>query len=126
MKPLGAVVPQLAKLIPLLASNHDGEVVATARAIERVLRNAGHDWHDLADVIVAQSAPPLPPPPDDDWRGLAKYCADRAPLLNDRDLDFVVTLARYDRNPSPRQMDWLFGIVVRLQVRDPAYAGRST
>jgi hypothetical protein len=30
--------PILVKLIPRLASNHDGEVVATARAIERVSR----------------------------------------------------------------------------------------
>ena len=36
----------LSKLIPRLASSHDGEVIATARAIERALHGAGADWHD--------------------------------------------------------------------------------
>jgi hypothetical protein len=52
------VIPVLAqKLIPRLASTHDGEVVATARALERVLRAEGFDWHDLARM--AASAPLL-------------------------------------------------------------------
>jgi len=37
----------LSKLIPLLASDKDGEVVATAHAISRVLKASGCDWHDL-------------------------------------------------------------------------------
>jgi hypothetical protein len=48
---LALPVAKLALLIPRLASNHDGEVVATARAIRRVLGAAGHDLHDLAAVL---------------------------------------------------------------------------
>ena len=44
-------VPKLCKLLPRLASNHDGEVVATVAAIERTLHSVGLDWHDLADII---------------------------------------------------------------------------
>lgn len=42
---------RLAKLIPLLASDKDGEVVATARAISRTLKAAGSDFHALADAM---------------------------------------------------------------------------
>jgi hypothetical protein len=42
-----ALVPMLSKLIPLLASDKDGEVVATAHAIGRVLKASGCDWDDL-------------------------------------------------------------------------------
>ena len=42
------ILPRLAKLLPLLASDKDGEVVATARAICRTLTGAGTDLHALA------------------------------------------------------------------------------
>jgi hypothetical protein len=51
--------PLVEKLIPRLASNFDGEVVATARAIDRSLRANGRDWHDVA----RGSEPPPPPRP---------------------------------------------------------------
>lgn len=40
-------VESLRKLVPLLASDHDGEVVNAARAIGRALKAAKCDWHDL-------------------------------------------------------------------------------
>jgi hypothetical protein len=49
-----AFPPILARLIPRLGSPHDGEVVATARAIERTLKSQKLDWHDVAAMI----APP--------------------------------------------------------------------
>ncbi len=46
-----AIAPEalgkVGKLLPRLASNHDGEVVATARAIIRSLQSHGSDLHDL-------------------------------------------------------------------------------
>jgi hypothetical protein len=39
------------KLIPRLGSPHDGEVVATARAIERVLRSHNYDSHDVLGCV---------------------------------------------------------------------------
>jgi len=38
-------------LLPRLASDHDGEVIATVRALDRVLRRAGMDWHDLVKAV---------------------------------------------------------------------------
>ena len=42
---------KLALLIPRLASEFDGEVVATVRAIRRLLEASGHDLHDLARIV---------------------------------------------------------------------------
>lgn len=48
-----ATLERLAKFLPRLASEHDGEVVATARAIGRTLAAVGLDWHTLAAAIQA-------------------------------------------------------------------------
>ena len=89
MGDLAVVGPKLTKLILLLSSNQDGEVVAAARAIGRTLSGAGMDWHSLAKALSAppaQSAkpsnatssepkakaysPPPPPPGPPRWRSL--------------------------------------------------------
>lgn len=51
---------RLAKLIPMLASDRDGEVVATVRAIGRTLAGAGADFHALAAVVGAGAPAPGP------------------------------------------------------------------
>jgi len=53
------ILPRLAKLLPLLGSDHAGEVAATAAAIGRLLGTVGASWHDLAERL---SAPVMPPP----------------------------------------------------------------
>jgi len=70
------IAEKLGKLIPRLASDHDGEITATVAAIGRTLATARLDWHDLAqrvaqpsfDDVMATSAPSQPsrptwPPP---------------------------------------------------------------
>jgi hypothetical protein len=78
MTDLRTIGPKLAKLLPLLGSDKDGEVVATAKAIQRTLQSGGADWHDLAGAVQrvglpavkaqrkprkpkAKSQPPAPP-----------------------------------------------------------------
>lgn len=51
MNALAPVVPKIAKLIPRLGTDSDGECVATVRAIERTLKSAGLDLHDLAKIV---------------------------------------------------------------------------
>jgi hypothetical protein len=58
---------KISAILPRLGSNHDGEVVATARALERTLRACGRDWHDLVRVI--EGAPEGAPQRKLDWRG---------------------------------------------------------
>jgi hypothetical protein len=53
-----AFPPILARLVPRLDSPHDGEIIATAKAIERVLHSSSMDWHDLTKAITAP--PPIP------------------------------------------------------------------
>jgi hypothetical protein len=104
--------PRLSKLLPRLASNHDGEVVATARAIERVLRASGHDWHDLAAAV----APPIAPDESPlNWRTLCRFCAGQHSRLRPRDLDFIVSLSQRRGDPTPKQLKWLQDIAARLR-----------
>lgn len=42
---------RVARLIPRLASEHQGEVAATAAALTRTLKAGGRDWHDLAQRV---------------------------------------------------------------------------
>jgi len=106
--------PILVKLIPRLASNHDGEVVATARAIERVLKADGCDWHDLAGAITL-----LPKPQvrlvDDDWRATLAFCAMHIHHLKMRDREFIKSLAHWRRDLTEKQKDWLEDIAARLR-----------
>jgi hypothetical protein len=53
--------PVIAQLLPRLGSNFDGEIIATAKAIERVLHSSSMDWHDLTRAITAPA--PLPRQP---------------------------------------------------------------
>jgi len=53
---LSPISAKLALLLPRLASDMDGEVIATVWAIGRTLRASGCDWHDLAAKV--QARPP--------------------------------------------------------------------
>jgi hypothetical protein len=48
---LASIAPRLANLIRRLASDKDGEVVATAHALVRTLHSIGADIHDIAERI---------------------------------------------------------------------------
>jgi hypothetical protein len=50
----------LGKLIPRLASDHPGEVAATAAAITRVLATNKLDWHDLVAALLRPQQPARP------------------------------------------------------------------
>src|ERR1700712_839577 len=45
------IAAKLAKIIPRLATEHEGEMINTVHAISRILVGAGLDWHALAKVI---------------------------------------------------------------------------
>lgn len=49
------VATKLAKILPRLASEHDGEVINTLRALDRILTGAGLDWHALAAAVEASA-----------------------------------------------------------------------
>ena len=47
---------KIAKLFPRLGSPFDGEIVATATAIQKALTAADRDWHDLTAALVSEQA----------------------------------------------------------------------
>jgi hypothetical protein len=51
---------KVAKLVRLLGSDQDGEIVAAVAALRRTLGVAGIDLHDLADVITVGLEPRSP------------------------------------------------------------------
>ena len=65
MTALAPIAPKLARLIPRLGSDHDGEIVATVRAIRRTLAAERLDLHDLANALDVKPEPVFdrdPPP----------------------------------------------------------------
>jgi hypothetical protein len=111
---LAPLAPMLCKLIPRLGSDHAGEVVATAAAIGRVLRNGGCDWHDVAGAITA-----LPKPQakavDDDWRTTLAFCVTYIDCLKTRERDFLSSLAHWRGDLTEKQRNWLEAIAARLR-----------
>jgi hypothetical protein len=111
---------KIARLIPRLASPHDGEVIATVRAIERTLRGAGLDLHALADALCKRAAPISLAPVDEpaDWLGLARWChAHDGGFLSEKERAVVADMVARVRfqNPTEKQAKWLLGIHSKLQ-----------
>jgi hypothetical protein len=106
------LIPTLGKLIPRLASNHDGEVVATVRAIERVLKSAGRDLHDLAACLGA--------PANDSDKSTVWWCFHRRHLLSLGDRRFIEGVAEQRMPLSPKQEKWLRDIVGKLERAEAA------
>jgi hypothetical protein len=103
---------RVTKLLPRLASTYEGEVVATARALERTLKAVGCDWHDLCASVAAEPAlapthAPAPPP-SFDWNASARWClALDAGQLSARERQFLHDMARWFGRPSDKQLSWL-------------------
>lgn len=51
------VADKVARLVPRLSSEHDGEIIATVKAIERVLKSSGFDFHNLAASVQRSNGP---------------------------------------------------------------------
>jgi hypothetical protein len=114
MNGFSTIGPRLAKLLPLLASDQPGEVVATAAAITRTLAAAGADWHGLAALVAGetkrQAAPVF------SFAGLAPRTARKQmAVLAGRP---GVTLV--DRVRLERYREWLMGqrVTFRLPAAD--------
>lgn len=108
---------KLAKLIPVLGSDKDGEVISAVAALKRTLEFAGQDFHFLADLIAKPSvntravaearhkayrkgwdegwdkgracAEENRNEPSGEWRQIAKFWAGRANRLQKHEQQFV-------------------------------------
>jgi hypothetical protein len=62
----------------------------TTAGKRRILQSERRDSHDLAATLV-----PLQRPAETDWRRVARYCAEHQDGLTDRELDFIINIARW-------------------------------
>ena|SRR5215207_4936659 len=125
MSALSPIAPKIAKLIPRLATDHDGEIVATVQAIRRTLASSGLDLHDLAGalerepetrtVIVYRDQGTGEPAT---WRALAEWCQrNDAGRLKAHERDFITDMAHrlvLNGKPTEKQATWLRTIYARL------------
>jgi hypothetical protein len=118
-------------LIPRLATDQDGEVVATARAIQRTLGSAGLDYHDLAASIAGAPESHRQHPKgfeeapfwcDLSWNERRAWLTvlSRANCLSDWEANFVADLgartSRYGMLVSPKQEGVLNRIINKARL----------
>ena len=112
---------RLAKLLPVLASDKAGEVVAATAAITRIMQAEGLDWHDLAGSMArGWAAPPsgnTAAPRLNEWQHIARACLGAGGgVLKPAEIDFVRNMAMRHTPPSERQWVWLDAIASALKV----------
>src|SRR5262245_9013681 len=90
---------RLIKLLGMLGSAHDGERAAAGLKAHELIRRHGLQWSDII-------APPLAPQTPN-WRDKVRSCFEHLHRLNDRERQFVLTLATWRGTPSDKQLAWL-------------------
>jgi hypothetical protein len=104
---------KLGKLLRMLSSDKDGEVLAATAAIKRTLANEGLDIHSLADAL-CRPAPRSEAPyettgwSDDranstDWYSVACQCEAHGAFLNLREQQFISDMVFWTRYARPSE-----------------------
>lgn len=121
---------KLAKLVARLASDFEGERVATLAAIDRILSGTGIDWNDLAAALTAEPDEAEAPAaassaiyvPADQLRKLVDAIAANADgEISRRSHAFLRELRRRTRRSgpvklTPKQAVWLRGLAQQTGV----------
>jgi hypothetical protein len=128
---------KVGKLVRMLASDKDGEVLAAVAALKRTLGAGGADINDMADALVAGLKPGKPervswePPPPDllNWESMSWHCHFHSHRLRDDDRDFVVDVllgrAGFDLGrATPELMQRLRSIVAKVKAARSAEGWR--
>jgi hypothetical protein len=119
------IAERLTKLVLMLSSDHDGEVVAAARAIDRTLKDAGTDWHDFVGKLLVPAKAHSPHratrahhnDTDGNWREMREFCLRHSTLLREREMEFVTGLANWRGDLTEKQFAWLSAIHKQLRRR---------
>jgi hypothetical protein len=140
------IAEKLGSFIRLLASDRDGEVIATVRALIRTLQNAGSDLHELADLVeradgklnetemkqiydagvaagmkrAGANGHAQPGGKLPSAYEMAKWCEEhRVNLHRDKDRDFVHDMLGFARRRtlSPKQLQWLENLYLKTGGR---------
>src|SRR5690349_5101123 len=106
---------RLAKLLGLLGSEHDGEVVAAARRADALVRGTGLTWRDVLISALPQLTAVSFGVVDD-----IAFCLQRRHRLNEWEAQFVASLREQHFPPTARQRNKLNAIVDKLRRRAEA------
>jgi hypothetical protein len=121
MSVLAPIADKLGKLLRLLTSHCDGEVVAAGRAIERALKNAGLDIRALAAVVEDDVQSGAGNRNGPSWHDIAFGCTAKSHWLpDDWERAFVADTVRwtvYGSEPTLKLAEWLRSIYVRSTWR---------
>lgn len=118
MTALTVVAPKIAKLIPRLATDHDGEVLATVHAIRRTLAVAGLDLHDLVGALCAPAPSHLPNIREpNSWFQLCDICLDWPDVLTEKEAAFLQEIGPrlvMGTEPTDKQAAWMRAIYAKV------------
>lgn len=129
MSALHPIADRIRCLIPMLASNQDGEVVAAARTLAKTLGGIGLDLHDFAKLAIKGGAlaglprPTLAAKDMSYWKAATRFCASNADFLTDREAQFVFSMYLWlatGKEPTAKQANWLTAVIERLTSGEPA------
>jgi len=143
MSTLAPIADKLGKLIRLLSSDKDGEVLAAARAIGRTLDGEKLTIHDLAEGLASGGAKFTEPDAEEiyrhgkadgrreadhdgrsrsigepTWNEIARECEAASGRLSEREREFVSDMVRgtvRDGKPTKKQANWLRAIYARVK-----------
>jgi hypothetical protein len=112
------IVDKIKPLIRLLSSDRDGEIVAAARALMRLLKASGADIHTLADSIgqVDVRVGAYNNIDAKSWHQIATFCQQHHDRLRSNEREFIANIAASTvwGEPTPKQQKWLRSIFLRL------------
>lgn len=92
-------LPKLARVLGMMGSSSDNEVLIAARTAEAIRRQMGMTWPEL---LAGQRQPERRPPPHDDWRVIVDQCLARPEALGPWEQRFLRSLRAFPRL-SPKQ-----------------------
>lgn len=123
---LPAEARKLTASLAMLASNHDGEVIAAVGAVGRILGKAGLGFSDLGVVQALPPSSPLRPPPAKprsyetrvlrEHQRHARGFAACGFKWNDWERDFLASIASWDGALSDKQRSRLDQLGVKVEA----------
>lgn len=109
---------KLAKVLGLLSSNHDGEVLAAARMAQRIIQSAGTTWEEAVHpatpeprIVVVQTGSTHQDP-----RSLAVSVLSSDYQPDAKEASFLQDFIRRRARPSVAQIRWIKIIAVKAGV----------
>jgi hypothetical protein len=114
---------RLAKVLGMLGSAFDGEVIQAARTATEMVRRAETTWQHVLRPVPVRPVYNIfdtwHPAPEDDHRPVAEeilrlHAANRV-FLYEREPDFLAGLRHWDRELTTPQQNWFDKIVLRAR-----------